>query len=219
MPPIRPSPPAFVPIIEPGKIAAAMPPSATAMNSHRRALRYGTKGSTAPCVSARTCWRPRRRRRRRLPPAAHRAGVYTAKAVARSGKRLAPAPRRPEVDVHERRARVEAEALEPGRPRRLEGLGIVSPWRHRRRSASRRIRSPAGGHPLIIRQDFAAENGRRLGLRKACGADRWFRGGCARGSMFNAERGQGASPSPWQFARRRVAQAGARLSPPAMEFG
>ena len=117
-----------------------MPASTTAMNSYRSVSRWGTSGSTAPWVSARTSAQPRSGRRRswryRQRPVrlerlflrqhlAHRRrlGCEGCRAL---GEALAPAARRPEVDVDEPGACVEAEALKADRAcRRLEGLRIV----------------------------------------------------------------------------------------------
>ena len=110
------------------------------MNSQRRVSTYGTSGMIAPCVSASTSCATSSPAAPivatpaapppfsvRLSASTSRAGgVSAAKADRPLREPLAPAPRRPEIDMDEPGPWMEPEALEPDRPgRRLEGLGIV----------------------------------------------------------------------------------------------
>jgi hypothetical protein len=116
-------------------MVTAMPPSATAMNTHRRVSRYGTSGRTAPCVRQHLLGHlyPGRAERRdtRRATTLHRAAVgqhfargrrFGCKCGRPDREALTPLMRGAEVDMDEARARVEAEAEEPDLARRrLEG--------------------------------------------------------------------------------------------------
>ena len=118
----------------------AMPMSATAMNTQRSVSRYGTSGRTADWVSditscATSTLGRTQRRHTGCPAALHgtafsqnltRGRRFGCKSRLPGREALAPLARGAEVNVHEPRARVEAEAKEPYLPRRrFEGHRIV----------------------------------------------------------------------------------------------